>query len=162
MTEISKLDIDHLTQNDVLTLIDAEKHPQHILEYQDIVNQIQQSLVLVSNTYRCTVEDKTRHIIYDFNIHSTPISTHFSIGLMFNENKYHLIRLDFGDNLRHTNNVGTSNETVIVGSHAHFNAPSGKYSPKNVIPIGDFNEFKNLKKIKDVLSKFIDYTNITT
>lgn len=160
--KIPQIDINHLTQDDVKALINAEKHPKNVLKYKNIINQIEQSLVLVSNTYKCTVEDKSRHIIYNFNVHSTPIATIFSIGLMFDENKYHLIRLDFGDNLRHTNNIGTDNETIIHGSHAHFNAPSGKYAPKNVIPIGKINEFKNINKIKDALTKFIKYTNINT
>ncbi len=106
------------------------------------------------------MRDHVRKILYDFNIHSTPVSTNFTIGLMFDENKRHLIRLDFGENLRHTNDINTKNETVIYGSHAHFNAPSGKYVPKNVVPISNISEFKNINKIREALLTFIDYTNI--
>lgn len=160
MITISKIDINHLTEHDVKTLIDAEKHPTNVLKYRDIIDQIEQTLILSSNSYKCSVEDKVRSIIYDFHIHTTPIATIFSIGLMFQDNRYHLVRLDFGDNLRHTNYINTNHSIVVYGSHAHFNAPSGKYSPKNVVPIGSINEFKNIRKIKDALLKFIDYTNI--
>lgn len=158
--KISKIDINHLTEQDIKTLIDAEKHPTNVLRYREIINQIEQTLILSSNSYKCLVKDKVRNIIYDFHVHMTPIATIFSIGLMFRDNKYHLVRLDFGENLRHTNYANTEHSVVIYGSHAHFNAPSGKYSPKNVVPIGNISEFKNIKKIRDALIEFIDYTNI--
>lgn len=158
--KIPKIDINHLTEQDINMLINAEKHPTSILKYHDIIDQIEQTLVLSSNTYKCSIEDKVRNIIYDFHVHLTPVATIFSIGLMFRDNKYHLVRFDFGDNLRHTNYINTNHSVVIYGSHAHFNAPSGKYVPKNVVPIGAISEFKNIKKIKDALLTFIDYTNI--
>lgn len=155
------MDINNLNENEVNLLIDAEKNPINALKYQDIIEQIQQTLVLSSShTYRCSVKDNKRGIIYQFQVHSTPIITKFSVGLMFVENKVHLIRMDFGDDLRHTNNYVTENEVVILGSHVHINLPAGKYVSKNVIPIGSINEFKNIKKIKDGLDEFISYTNI--
>ena len=91
------------------------------MEYQDIINQIHQTLILTSHTYRCSVKDNKRGIVYRFQIHSTPITTRFSVGLMFIENRIHLIRLDFGDDLRYVNNYCTKSELVILGSHAHLN-----------------------------------------
>ncbi|MBM6786964.1 hypothetical protein B6U55_03020 [Ligilactobacillus salivarius] len=82
------------------------------------------------------------------------------MSLRFTENNYHLLRLDFGDNLRHTNNIGKEDEYKVYGSHAHFNAPPGKYDKKNVVPIEDISEFKNLKLIRDVFLEYINYTNI--
>lgn len=75
-------------------------------------------------------------------------------------NKVHLIRLDFGTNLRHINNFGTANEEIVRSSHAHINSPAGKYTPKNVVPISEIDEFKNIKEIKAGLDEFISYTNI--
>ena len=141
-------------------LINAEKNPTNIMEYQDIINQIHQTLILTSHTYRCSVKDNKRGIVYRFQIHSTPITTRFSVGLMFIENRIHLIRLDFGDDLRYVNNYGTKSELVILGSHAHLNSLAGKYVSNNVIPIGSIDEFKNVKKIKDALDEFISYTHI--
>lgn len=161
MIEITNLDINDLNDCDVRMLIEAEKNPDNILEYREIINQIQESLIIVSaHTYRCVVKDKMRKIIYNFQVHTTPISTNFSVGLMFLENKVHLIRLDFGTNLRHINNFGTANEEIVRGSHAHINSPAGKYTPKNVIPISEIDEFKNIKEIKAGLDEFISYTNI--
>ncbi|WP_367341832.1 hypothetical protein [Limosilactobacillus sp.] len=161
MSNISKVDINNLSEHEVNILINAEKNPSSILEYQEIINDIEESLVpLSAHTYRCEVKDRQRNIIYQFQVHSTPIATRFSIGLMFCDNHIHLIRLDFGEDLRHTNNYGTDEEKVICGSHAHFNSPANKYASKNVIPIGKIDEFKNIKFIRDVLMQFIKYTNI--
>ncbi|WP_235971898.1 DUF6978 family protein [Limosilactobacillus urinaemulieris] len=140
------MDINNLNENEVRTLIEAEKNLTNELEYQEIVNQIQQTLILSSHTYRTSVEDEKRKIIYQFQVHSTPIATRFSVGLMFIDNRIHLIRLDFGDDLRHTNNYGTDNEIVVLGSHAHVYSPAGKYISKNVIPISSIEEFKNIKR----------------
>lgn len=157
----SEMDINNLSNDEARKLIAEEKNPTNVLEYQEIINDIEESLIpLSAHTYRCKVKDRKRHIIYQFQIHSTPISTRFSIGLMFCENHVHLIRLDFGNDLRHTNNYGSDNEEVIYGSHAHINSSASKYSVKNVIPIGQIDDFKNLKRIKEVLIQFIKYTNI--
>ncbi|GFZ26141.1 DUF6978 family protein [Lactobacillus corticis] len=151
---------DELTMEEINELIEAEKNPNSILDFKDILDQVNQNLVFSSHSYRCKVVDKKRKILYDLQVHETPLDTVFSVGLMFEENKRHLVRLDFGPNIRHTNNIGTEQETVIIGSHAHFNSDSGKYSPKNVVPIADLSEFKNLYRIREVVNKFIKYTNI--
>ncbi|UYD07854.1 DUF6978 family protein [Limosilactobacillus vaginalis] len=155
------MDLNNLNENEVRVLINAEKNLTNIMEYQDIINQIHQTLILTSHTYRCSVKDNKRGIVYRFQIHSTPITTRFSVGLMFIENRIHLIRLGFEDDLRHVNNYGTKSELVILGSHTHLNSPAGKYVSKNVIPIGSIDEFKNVKKVKDALDEFISYTHIT-
>jgi len=66
--KISKIDINHLTEQDIKTLIDAEKHPTNVLRYREIINQIEQTLILSSNSYKCLVKDKVRNIIYDFHV----------------------------------------------------------------------------------------------
>lgn len=159
---INKFDIENLDKVTIKYLINAEKHPDNEMKYKEIINQIEQSLIIDNDSYRCKVTDTKREIVYDFQIHTTPLETNFSIGLMFTGYDIHLVRFDFGDNLRHKNNVGTTQETVVLGSHAHFYAQSNKYIPKNVVPIGDIKEFVNISKIKDALLKFIDYTNIKT
>lgn len=60
--KISKIDINHLTEQDIKTLIDAEKHPTNVLRYREIINQIEQTLILSSNSYKCLVKDKARNI----------------------------------------------------------------------------------------------------
>ena len=156
------MDINNLSQTDINELIQAEKNPKNVMEYQDIVNQVTQQLIHSSETFRCTVIDYRRNINYDFRIHTTPTESHFSVGLMFIDNGYHLLRLDFGSDLRHVNDRGTDHEYTVLGSHAHVNSPAGKYIHKNVIPISDFKEFATLKRISDVVTKYIDYTHIKT
>ncbi|MDO4855395.1 MAG: hypothetical protein Q3978_02395 [Limosilactobacillus gorillae] len=159
---INKLDIENLDKATIKQLISAEKYPDNEMEYNDIINQIEQSLIIYSNSYHCKATDTNRKIVYDFQMHTTPLETNFSIGLMFTEYDIHLVRFDFGNNLRHKNNVGSSQETVVLGSHVHFYAHANKYIPKNVVPIGSIKEFVNISKIKDALLNFIDYTNIKT
>lgn len=154
------MDINNLNISEVYTLIEAEKNPVKVLEYQDVYNQIENTLVTMPNSYRCEIVDKSRNIFYKLLVHTTPIKTTFSISLMFVENHYHLIRFDFGEKLHHINYIGTDHEEDVWGSHVHYNASPSKYDPKNVIPIGEISEFKNIKVIKDAFSKFIDYTNI--
>ena len=154
------MDINNLTITQVQQLIEEEKNPQNVLEYRDVYDQIVSSLVYSAHTYRCQVIDRIRNIEYDFLVHTTPLETQFSLSLMFTENHYHLIRFDFGENLRHTNYVGTDHEEVIVGSHVHYNASPNKYDPKNVIHIGEIEEFKNIELIKDAFLEYIKYTNI--
>lgn len=83
--------------------------------YDEIYNQIVESFVYISHTYRCIVVDNSRGIKYNLMIHTTPLETKFSISLMFKESHYHLLRFDFGDQLRHTN----PDNTVIKGSHLY-------------------------------------------
>ena len=149
-----------LTLNDVQTLIEAEKNPEFPLEYRDVYNQIVNSFIHLAGKYKCTVIDRSRDVVYKLMILCTPIKTKFSISLMFSESHYHLIRFDFGEDLRHINNYHSDNEKEILGSHVHLNAPPGKHNAKNVIPISSIDEFKNIKIIKDAFLEFIKYTNI--
>ncbi|WP_224787946.1 DUF6978 family protein, partial [Lactobacillus jensenii] len=97
---------------------------------------------------------------YNFICNITPIETKFSIMLVFRKINRTLIRFDFGEKLRHKNNMGTNHEKVITGSYVHIYSPNGKYDKKNVIPISKFSEFVNIKSIKECLDPFIKYTNI--
>lgn len=154
------INLANLTSSDIDHLIAAEKNPDNLLEYQDIMNQIISTLVFSNKTLSCTVIDHKRSLTYRFSVHTTPLETNFSVGLMFEANHYHLLRLDFGDNLRHTNNQGTSDEYVVIGSHAHINSPSNKYTPKNVLPIGKLADFVNIKLIRDAINQYTKTTNI--
>ena len=49
--KISKIDINHLTEQDIKTLIDAEKHPTNVLRSREIFNQIVVTLLVRSNSY---------------------------------------------------------------------------------------------------------------
>lgn len=153
-------DLDNLSDNEVIELIEYEKNPTDPLKYNDIYNQIVTTFLPQSKTFKCSVKDNSRNIVYKFNAHTTPISTNFSIGLIIDKNKYHLLRFDFGKDLRHINDFGTDHEKTIIGSHVHIYAPSGKYIPKNVIPISSYKDFKNLKSIVEVMDKFVSYVNI--
>ncbi len=157
---MKKYDLSNLNETEVMELIDYEKNPENIMEYQEIYNQIISTLVYETGSYRCKIEDRTHDIMYSLNIHTTPISTRFSVGLRFIGVNKQLLRLDFGDTLRHTDNQDEVDEYIVIGSHAHFNSPNDKHSKKNVIPIGDLPEFKNLKLIHDVFLEYIRYTNI--
>lgn len=155
-----KLDLNELTTEQIEILIKAEKNPENAMDYRDILDQVFQSIIFTGQSYRCIVVDGKRSVRYQFQIHTTPVETIFSVGLMFEENHYHLLRLDFGDNLRHTNNIGRDNEYVVKGSHAHINSPSSKYVAKNVTPISELTEFANIKLIKDAVDEYLKYANI--
>ncbi|MCI5761465.1 DUF6978 family protein [Ligilactobacillus agilis] len=157
---MNKYDLTNLSKAEVMELIEYEKNPENLMQYHEIHEQIISTLVFKANTYRCKVKDAYNDILYILNIHTTPISTRFSIGLRFTGINKHLLRLDFGDTLRHTNNRGEADEYIVYGSHAHFNSSDDKYSNKNVIPIDKLSEFKNLKLLYDVLWEYIQYTNI--
>ncbi len=157
---MEKLNINNLTIKQVNALIKSEKNPPNVLKYNDVYKQIVEGVVYTGHTYKCEVRDVLRKISYNLLVHTTPIETHFSISLMFTENHFHLIRFDFGDNLRHTNYAGTDHEKIVVGSHVHYNASPQKYAPKNVVPIEEIDEFKNIKIIKDAFVEFLKYTNI--
>ena len=157
---MNKYDLTNLSKAEVMELIEYEKNPENLMQYHEIHEQIISTLVFKANTYRCKVKDAYNDILYILNIHTTPISTRFSIGLRFTGINKHLLRLDFGDTLRHTNNRGEADEYIVYGSHAHFNSSDDKYSNKNVIPIDKLSELKNLKLLYDVLWEYIQYTNI--
>ena len=157
---MDKYDLYNLEDRDVSDLIEFEKNPNNLLEYEEVYNQIATTLIYDNGKYRCEVIDNLNNIEYVLNVNMTPIPSIFSISLRFVENNYHLLRLDFGDNLRHTNNYGKEDQYEVRGSHAHIYAPPGKYDKKNVIPIGNISEFKNLKLIRDVFLEYIDYVNI--
>ncbi|KRL84035.1 DUF6978 family protein [Ligilactobacillus apodemi] len=157
---MNKYDLDNLTEQEIAKLIENEKNPENLMNYQDIYNQIVSTLIYESGAYRCNVKDLERNILYEFTVHTTPIQSRFSIGLRFLDVKKHLLRLDFGNTLRHKNNQNKDNEYVVYGSHAHIYSSDNKYEPKNVIPISDLDEFKNLKYIRDVFLEYIRYTNI--
>ena len=157
---MKKIDLENLSTKEVNDLIRYEKYPLDPLQYQEVYNQIISNMIFEAHNYSCEIKDKSRNIIYDFTVHTTPIESRFSIGLRFTSVCKFLIRFDFGDTLKHKNNFGLSNETVITGSHVHINSATNKYKNKNVIPISSFEDFKNLKLIKDVFLEVINYTNI--
>lgn len=157
---MKKYDLNNLTKEEAMKLIRYEKNPENVMEYQEIYNQIISTLVYETGTYRCKIKDRDHDIMYGLSIHTTPIRTKFSVGLHFIDANKQLLRLDFGDTLRHKNNLDEIDEYTVIGSHAHFNSPNDKNSKKNVIPIGNLPEFKNLKLIHDVFIEYIRYTNI--
>lgn len=154
------MNLDKLSELDAKKLIQNQKNPISLLEYNEVYNQVANTLIHTSNTYKCQIIDKNEKIEYCFSTHTSPLPTNFSIGLRIAKNNIHLIRFDFGENLRHTNNFGQKNECVIIGSHVHILSSPDKRAPKNVIKIDNINGFKNLKIINDVFQKFISYTNI--
>lgn len=154
------MDINNLSLTDANKLIQNQKEPKSILEYNGVYNQVANTLIHTSSTYKCQIIDKNEKIEYCFSTHTTPLPTNFSIGLRIEKNNIHLIRFDFGENLRHKNNFGQKNEYVITGPHVHILSSSNKRVPKNVIKVDNINSFKNLKIINDVFQQFISYTNI--
>ncbi|MFC0290068.1 DUF6978 family protein [Bombilactobacillus bombi] len=154
------MNLSNLTLDDAYKLIAYEKNPHYLLEYNEVYNQIVNTITYDNETYKCQIDDHRNSVFYALNVHTTPVETIFSIGLRDIESNIHLIRFDFGNHLRHTNNQGKKNEKIIHGSHVHFMSVPDKYSVKNVIAVGSIEEFKNLKRIKETFLKFIDYTNI--
>lgn len=157
---MDKYDLNDLSEKELQELIEAEKNPSNLLEYKEIYEQIVSTLIYDNGKYRCEVIDHANNILYAFSVNSTPVSEVFSISLRFLENNYHLLRLDFGKSLRHINNFGKENEYTVHGSHAHLYSSPSKYDVKNVVPIADISEFKNLNTIADVFLEYIKYTNI--
>lgn len=157
---MEKYDINDLSKKELLELIESDKNPSNLLEYKDIHDQIVSTLIYDNGKYRCEVVDHANEILYAFSVNSTPVPEVFSISLRFLKNNYHLLRLDFGKSLRHINNFGKENEYIVHGSHAHFYSSPSKHDIKNVVPIADISEFKNLNTIAEVFLEYIKYTNI--
>ena len=118
-------------------------------------------LYVEAGIYTCKVCDFKNHYVYNMVNRQTQKFDKFSICLMF-ENNTHLIRFDFGSKyeLRHKNNWHTDNEYIVRGSHVHILSSPNKRVKKNVIPIDDIEEFKNLKTMKEAFLEAINYLNI--
>lgn len=160
--DLINFDIDSLTIEDAKVLIAAEKNPSNLLEYNRIYRNIVETLVAEREEYVCTVNDNVRNIEYKFRtfMAADPSREHFSIGLRIPYNNLHLIRFDFGSTLKHTNNFKTDHEDLVSGSHVHILSLADKMACKNVIPIDDIAEYKNLKRISDVFLRFVEDSNI--
>lgn len=156
----------NLSENDleeVQQMIEDEKNPENVLKYEEIEKQIISSLDLdCSRQYKakCNIIDHKREITYELLTHQAKISGRFSIGLRNTVEENFLLRIDYGNTLRHTNNKGKNNEYLVLGAHIHLIAPNDKHSIKNVIPIECVKEFKNIYTIAEVFAKFTDITNI--
>ena len=57
---INKFDIENLDKVTIKYLINAEKHPDNEMKYKEIINQIEQSLIIDNDSYRCKVTDTAR------------------------------------------------------------------------------------------------------
>lgn len=156
------MNLDNLTISDAKKLIAAEKNPTNQLDYEEIYRNIAESLIIDNGSYECDVIDKNRDIKYKFRTFVAPDASknHFSIGLRILSNNIHLIRFDFGSTLRHTNNFGTPDAYKVIGSHVHILSRSDKSAHKNVIPIDDIDNYKNLKTISEVFLEFIKDNSI--
>lgn len=152
-------------------LIQNEKNPKRPLTFKYVYNAIENSFSGTVQRQQCEIDDNNRGIRYRLLINETPVPTVFTILLMFDLNKnnkwtklnhYHLMRFDFvgNKNSRHINNYGTKHESYVYGNHVHIMVPPDKNSPKKAIPIGDINEFKNLKAIKDAFYSFLKINNV--
>lgn len=153
-------DIDNLTLAEAENLINYEKNPKTPLDYTYVYNSIATSLVVKRGKYQAIIVDNNQNISYYLDVLATPVNTTFTISLRVQKNNLHLIRFDFGEMLRHKNNYGKNNEYYVHGSHVHINSLPNKESPKDVIPISNIDEFKNLKTIQDAFQEFVVYTNI--
>lgn len=159
---MNSYNINKLTENEAKKLIKAEKFPDDIMNFNDVFNQIVNTILDVEpGIYSCRVHDFKNQIIYNMINRQSNKRDKFSICLMF-ENNLHLIRFDFGskDELKHKNDWKTAKEHYVKGSHVHILANSNKYVPKNVIPIDNINGFRNLKTMKDAFQEAIKYLNI--
>lgn len=148
-------------KQEIRILIENEKNPENELSYSKIEEDIISSLDIdPSNNMSCYVIDYKRNIKYDFKIHKTKIADRFSIGLMNLTEGNFLLRFDYGSTLRHKNNIGCDNEYTVVGAHIHVWAKTDKYSNKNVIPIENTKDFRNIYHISEVFDKVITVSNI--
>lgn len=148
-------------KKEICNLIENEKNPENELSYTKIEEDIISTLSIDSaNNMSCYVIDYERNIKYDFKVHRTGMDDKFSIGLLNFVEKKFLLRFDYGSTLRHVNNRGDDNEYTVVGPHIHVWSEPNKYSNKNVIPIENTKDFKNIYHISEVFDKVVTVSNI--
>lgn len=158
-------DLDNLNFTDKMNLLYADKHLKHNVSFEELlieplVTSISKLKFRLTDDSNGTVQFKDGDILYEINIHQGITRDRFSVGIRFLNFDLIMIRFDFGNTLRHTNNANTDEEEVILGSHLHFYSNSSKYSTKNVIPLSKIKKFKNLNELSETLSTLIEYTNI--
>lgn len=154
------MDLSNLNDGEVFYLIKRLKVPQSVLEFNQVYTEIVTALTPGLTKARTIVLDETENIQYILDIFDSGRPPIFSILIRFKDDPHHLVRIDFGDNLRHTNKFGTDDEYVVLGAHMHVYALPGKNAPKDVIPIEDVSEFKNVKTIAEAYKEFLVYVNI--
>ena len=154
------MDLDALTEIEINQLIKNLKNPKKLLDFDAIYDDLVNSFNPMNQKYKAELLDEQENIEYVLNVLETPIKTNFTIALRFQENPHHLLRFDFGQDKRHINNFNSDQAYTIVGSHIHIYSLPDKNSPKNVIPINDISEFKNVSILAEAFIKFIEYTNI--
>lgn len=155
------MNIENLTQVEVKELIERLKNPTNEFAFRRVYNDINAlALLPVNKKHKLEILDPVDGIEYVLNVNETPISSVFTIVLRFSDYPHHLLRLDFGQHLRHKNNYGTDDEYVVTGSHCHVYTLPDKQSLKNVTAISDITEFQNIAIISEAYSQFLEYTNI--
>lgn len=156
----SDITFDGISGDEIKKYIESEKNPENELDYDKIEKIIFEELDLnLAWKRRCTILDEKRDIKYILNVHRTEIHNRFSIALINQNLGNVLLRFDFGDHI-HRNNCGTNREYKVFGSHIHVWAPSSKHANKNVIPITELEDFKNIYNIALAFDKFVQTTNI--
>lgn len=158
-------DLDNLDFRDKVNLLYAEKHLRYNVNFEDLlteplVTSIRKLKFSLTDTNNDTVKFKSGDILYEMNIHQGITRDRFSVGIRFLNCDLTMIRFDFGNTLRHTNNAHTNEEEVILGSHLHFYSNSSKYATKNVIPLTRIQKFSKLNELYETLNMLIEYTNI--
>lgn len=152
------MDLDDLNDTEVFYLIKNEK--KKILEFKNVYNELVNTFINQSQKYHTVIIDAKEDVEYIINILETPIQTTFTITLRFKDDPHHLLRFDFGNELRHKNDYGKPTQYSVIGSHLHIYALPDKKSIKNVVPISNIKEFKNISIIADAYAEFVRYTNI--
>lgn len=155
------MDYDNLNESEITTLINNKKEPKNQEQYDQMYNEVITTLFSQRHSNRTVVLDTLDdNIDYILTTNQTPIETRFTIALILKTNQYTLVRFDFGETLKHTNNFGTDNEEVIKGSHVHIYCAPSKYSPKNVYPVASIPNLQSITLIKNAFLEFISYTKI--
>lgn len=158
--DYSILNLDKQTLSKVMKLIEAEKHPDNVIEFNDIFMRFVRTLTTDVTSGRCVITETLTDLRYILDYHLTPISTQYTIQLRNPKTNIILVRFDFGNTIRHTNNRNEPNEYKVVGSHIHIYADPDKHTLKNVIPISTIDNFPNIKIIVDAFIAFLQYTRV--
>lgn len=162
---MAKYDLENLAFFEKINLLYAEKLIENDNAIEKIINT---NLITEVNSYKFKLKDSNNDsiqfningILYEINIHQSKTQDKFTINIRFEGIDLCMIRFDFGNNLRHTNNVNKDNEYVVVGSHIHFFSNTDKYATKNVLPMSRVNKFKNLNDLSNAVIKLMNYMNI--
>lgn len=148
------MDIDHLNDAEVQTLIKRFKNPVNRITFDEAYTKIS-SLLIAIDLEEAIID--TEDIEYILSTYRGRIELdRFSIHIRFKGFNHTLVRINFNpSNHAHTNPDGEK----IVGSHIHIYSDRFEKKDKYTIQIEN-STFPNVSTLIDGYNSFLEYNNI--